>query len=318
MEDYQIEDLEYLGEGNANVIFRYKGSRADLQGMALRLRKHHPSSYTVAEHYQYLNDVVLPALGWSSAHVLSGELIEVNSVWLKLCQDRLQQFDQIRPKKFLNQLINLEERYGLTMRELKANAEQILLEFKPKWLTQSFDAPSSASLCRTCALTQARSMLSGQPTVYTRYCPLDLASGDPSRVRRAVNGLNKQRAWDLSDAMIGVVSSYFTTSNVIQDLRNAQLAARDNLALCMTLRDCSIFLMLGRISMSVEQLWIADLDRKSRKDRQEHWAAVEQSLIIGRYYYGRNVPTGEFLCVVPCHDQAPGKTSVPQLPVDIC
>ncbi|KAF3901378.1 hypothetical protein ABW21_db0209592 [Orbilia brochopaga] len=75
----------------------------------------------------------------------------------------------------------------------------LTVEFKPKYLVQSPDAPPDWKLCRTCALRSMRSRpLSNRSTASANsnleaespvYCPLDLVSPNPARVRRAVEAI---------------------------------------------------------------------------------------------------------------------------------
>ncbi|KAF3937866.1 hypothetical protein ABW19_dt0208018 [Dactylella cylindrospora] len=82
----------------------------------------------------------------------------------------------------------------------------LTVEFKPKYLVQSADAPKDWKLCRTCALRSMRSRsMSGRSTasansansegedgrnlVALEYCPLDLVSANADRVRRAVEAI---------------------------------------------------------------------------------------------------------------------------------
>ncbi|EPS38329.1 hypothetical protein H072_8079 [Dactylellina haptotyla CBS 200.50] len=79
----------------------------------------------------------------------------------------------------------------------------LTVEFKPKYLTQSADAPRDWKLCRTCALRSMRSRsMSGRSTASANsdgddrhhsippdYCPLDLVSTNKDRVRRAAEAI---------------------------------------------------------------------------------------------------------------------------------
>ncbi|KAF3312129.1 Inositol-pentakisphosphate 2-kinase [Orbilia oligospora] len=79
----------------------------------------------------------------------------------------------------------------------------LTVEFKPKYLVQSPDAPKDWKLCRTCAFRSMRSRsMSGISTTSATsegeegrhfippdYCPLDLVSTDPDRVTRAVEAI---------------------------------------------------------------------------------------------------------------------------------
>ncbi|KAK6543730.1 Inositol-pentakisphosphate 2-kinase [Orbilia ellipsospora] len=79
----------------------------------------------------------------------------------------------------------------------------LMVEFKPKYLVQSPDAPKDWKLCRTCALRSMRSrsiserstasvnseMEDGGHFIAPDYCPLDLVSINPQRVRNAVEAI---------------------------------------------------------------------------------------------------------------------------------
>lgn len=81
------------------------------------------------------------------------------------------------------------------------------VEFKPKWLTQSPNAPANWTLCRTCAvrLMNGRSA-TRQPggDAVPEYCPLDLASGDSERIEQAVYAIvNSQNSVMIADPTPG-------------------------------------------------------------------------------------------------------------------
>ncbi|KAK6348157.1 Inositol-pentakisphosphate 2-kinase [Orbilia javanica] len=79
----------------------------------------------------------------------------------------------------------------------------LTVEFKPKYLVQSPDAPKDWKLCRTCAFRSMRSRsMSGRSNASAAsegsegrhfippdYCPLDLVSPNPNRIARAVEAI---------------------------------------------------------------------------------------------------------------------------------
>ncbi|KAK6358221.1 Inositol-pentakisphosphate 2-kinase, variant 2 [Orbilia blumenaviensis] len=79
----------------------------------------------------------------------------------------------------------------------------LTVEFKPKYLVQSPDAPKDWKLCRTCAFRSMRSRsMSGRSNasatsegdegrhfIAPDYCPMDLVSTDINRVTRAVEAI---------------------------------------------------------------------------------------------------------------------------------
>jgi len=105
----------------------------------------------------------------------------------------------------------LFERYGYLVEDMTPAApgvdaetgryrREVLVEFKPKWLLPSPSAPVGAMRCRTCALRISKEYKkygtivvgngSGNPG---HWCPFDLASGEPHRIRLAVRGMLSQK-----------------------------------------------------------------------------------------------------------------------------
>lgn len=105
----------------------------------------------------------------------------------------------------------LYERYGLLVEDMtpaspvidaygRISCRQVLVEFKPKWLVPSPSAPPNSRRCRTCALRISKEFKkfgtklvgngSGLPG---HWCPYDLGSGEPHRVRLAVQGILSQK-----------------------------------------------------------------------------------------------------------------------------
>ncbi|KAF8475683.1 inositol-pentakisphosphate 2-kinase-domain-containing protein [Kalaharituber pfeilii] len=99
------------------------------------------------------------------------------------------------------------ERYALLVEDMtpaiptldqdgKASHREVLVEFKPKWLAQSPSAPKGARRCRTCALRISKhfkkrgTIINGNGAgTPGHWCPFYLASGDPDKVRLAVQGI---------------------------------------------------------------------------------------------------------------------------------
>lgn len=141
--------------------------------------------------------------------------------------------------------------------------DMAMIEFKPKWLTQSPNAPSNWVLCRTCAVRTMQSAKKQQqgflavPTAHNNnddddleeesldFCPLDLASGDPARIERAVFAianmenavmiadptppsdddeegpsnspptLNQKLAGSLANSLVTLLTNFFRSSRII-------------------------------------------------------------------------------------------------------
>lgn len=140
--------------------------------------------------------------------------------------------------------------------------DMAMIEFKPKWLTQSPNAPANWKLCRTCAVRfmqhhknkerQGQIEDEHEPEA-AEFCPLDLSSGNPARIEKAtfaiVNmdnavmiadptppsdddeaedssplppNINEQLAAALSNSLVTLLTNFFRTSPVIPLLTQLQ------------------------------------------------------------------------------------------------
>ncbi|KAF1970979.1 hypothetical protein BU23DRAFT_197634 [Bimuria novae-zelandiae CBS 107.79] len=181
------------------------------------------------------------------------------------------------------------------------------IEIKPKWLTQSLDAPRDAYLCRTCALQAARLDAARKPErpVKRDYiCPLVLAAGKAPAIEQWLR--EKTRSLDPSTAakIIARALPFFTTGpghEILQHLRYLQSVVGTNvirvtpphddegyrLRLSMTLRDCSLFVRIPFDESSPIEAKLGDLDFKSL-NKLVDWYKKEQVLGNGGWYLSRD------------------------------
>jgi inositol-pentakisphosphate 2-kinase len=207
-------------------------------------------------------------------------------------------------------------RWGILLPNMSPNpGTSITLEIKPKWLLQSPTAPSDAIRCRTCALQYSR----GKGTAKDFICPLQLVNGSEADLRRwAVESVLKHADDDGENmsadpqstqfrAVVNHLLQYITKGDgrtLLRHIRNLQsqldpqgVLCRSstsdrskfvhNLRLAMTLRDCSMFIVVPYTS-SGDSLppiisKLADLDFKSA-GKIGDWAEKEIDLIDGGWY----------------------------------
>lgn len=193
--------------------------------------------------------------------------------------------------------------------------DDFTLEFKPKWLAQSPNAPASATRCRTCALNahrrHTRQEKAGNRAI---PCPLRfLASTAPgsSPVVAILDYLSvpnppltpraptpEQRAR---------LARWLQTNTLLPRIREAQLAndrggplaanAHDpRLELAMTLRDCACFVRIPADPSAPIEAKLADLDKKNGEAKLGYWHAIERCLIEDGYYEERESPRQETDC----------------------
>lgn len=188
-----------------------------------------------------------------------------------------------------------------------ADENGLLVEFKPKWLSQSPSAPKKAIRCRQCAKELHNYVMEPDldkpiPTM-AKPCPLTLGK-DVTR-----SHARTKSAWRLLPLLdtLGESEHLSATLNVLRDesafkrLRSAQeendrvgpLGADKsdaNFSLAMTLRDCTCFAQItrraskGRDSMRPLKVRFGDFDMKSPAFRLDYWRNVEDDLINGGFY----------------------------------
>ncbi|CUS07137.1 unnamed protein product [Tuber aestivum] len=229
------EEWEYFGEGAANVLYRYIGADPFFRPYLLRLRKRLPGAPTTQQLHAYLHSRWGPLL---DNYLLKTEIVKLGINIIPDLNSMLAMSDAeeatdwsgrpIRPPK-KRRLLDDTESWGLVVEDMSCGnylysememrpeptqeeeemddaqdegsdewKDMAMIEFKPKWLAQSPNAPVNWVLCRTCAVRHMQSAkeqtkgLLGVPgeevdleEEVRDFCPLDLSSGDPARIERA-------------------------------------------------------------------------------------------------------------------------------------
>lgn len=191
------------------------------------------------------------------------------------------------------------------------NPNDLTFEFKPKWLAQSPNAPSSATRCRNCA--REASKYHTNPTKRrpaSILCPLDflICSANPPILTKILTHLSSLYTppppQPPPSHQHTRLSHWLQTNAVLPRLRTAQLTndARGPLnadahdarfQLAMTLRDCTCFVRIPADASAPVEAKLADLDKKNWAAKLGYWQATERRLIEGGYYEGREGPPPE-------------------------
>lgn len=183
-------------------------------------------------------------------------------------------------------------------------SQSLLVEFKPKWLSQSPSAPKNAIRCRQCAkelhsYVTEPGLKRPVPT-QAKPCPLTLGRDNATRAgtdssRRLVPHLDK-----LGDHLSSTLD-VLRDEEAFECLRRAQenndmvgpLGADkcdSKFALAMTLRDCTCFALVStqasksRASRRPLKVRFGDFDMKIPEFRLDYWRRVEEELIEGGFY----------------------------------
>lgn len=277
-------DWKYLAEGNANVIFSYVGSNATFQGCVLRLMKTSTSdSYDTVAQYQWLQQELLPKIHDIQNYILHSKLVSIEYKELDILEGVMAK-DSNRPQRFLSSSLNLRATHGLLLPDLSSTEDNLILEFKPKWLRQSPQAPLDATTCRTCAIRNMRK--SSASSGDDHHCPMDLISREKSRIERAVRRLIAMKGSICASKEVDAVVAFLADDKLLHRLSDAQgrNENEESICLCMTLRDCSVYLVLDRHISVVTSAWLGDLDRK-HPAKLPHWRSIERALLTGNYYH---------------------------------
>lgn len=172
-----------------------------------------------------------------------------------------------------------------------------LVEFKPKWLSQSPSAPKNAIRCRQCAMelrNLVKDLSRNKARPEQKPCPLALISSDsPWPVRspfRMAPHLENQGSKEFYLEALGAIP----THPAIRDLK-AQQDIHDTVGplyaassdpffpLAMTLRDCTCFAQIHKCTPSV-RIRFGDFDWKDPQVKFERWRGVEEELIEKGFY----------------------------------
>lgn len=280
--------LHYLAEGAANIIYKIllsplgpppsghinSSQRLEAQFVPLchdpiferrllRLRKALPSSSPNEQACAALHKTFYPLF---PDFLVAHDLVRLPLDLLRDTNIALRALEKAggRSQKRHGLYLAEDEPYGVLVTDMTPNATggEVLVEFKPKWLVQSRSAPEGWKRCRTCALRAQKNAMrraKGQREEMG-LCPLDLASLDQARVRRAVSFIatadHAEEGQDLS-RLRERLTSFLLESTVIPRLRTLQwsldrtgvLAAdvtSQEFLMATTIRDCSIYVKVNR------------------------------------------------------------------------
>jgi inositol-pentakisphosphate 2-kinase len=294
-------ELSYLAEGAANIIYRLTPASAFTHARLLRLRKTLPSAQPNLQAYHYLSHTALPL--FPSHLLVKTTLIRLPPDLLAAENARLKQLEAEgkRPKKRAGMYLETEEEFGFLVADMTPHSpRQLLVEFKPKWVVQSPSAPATAKCCRTCALRLKKGAKEG-------FCPLDLASGEKTRVQQALGyllptkapkGFEVRGSWEEERGRLEEkVVAWVLESELMPVLKGLQERLDPDGPLgdmgerftdAMTVRDLTVFL---RVDMDVDgavECGVGDLDMKTMEGgKREYWMDTERGLIEEGWYDGR-------------------------------
>ncbi|KAJ5619767.1 Inositol-pentakisphosphate 2-kinase [Penicillium lagena] len=316
--------LVYLAEGGANVIYRFVSPAsapvnsalavnrslstagietcsnvpAQLGGKLLRLRKETAADIPYQETVRNFDNIIRPL--FNPEELVDQTLIRLPEGLIQRCNEqlRLAEINGLRPSKRHGGYLCLNEPFGLLITDMTTADEPgaSMAELKPKWLTQSPSAPSTARRCRTCALREMKDSNAWnlQQTDHQRsFCPLDLVSERFENVFRAtafIKGCGDR-------TQLARVLYRNTTLQKLQSHQKAMknvglhgpLAQSPEMSVAMTLRDCTMYIKIPSDDRAPVEIRLGDLDVKAGSGgKAEYWLDVETQLISEGWYRGAN------------------------------
>lgn len=205
-----------------------------------------------------------------------------------------------RRQDFLGHAVSEDVKVGMLvedMRSLGGLGAPSMHEIKPKWLVQSPRAPRAAEQCRNCAREVWRNLKN--KTKNPIFCPLNLVkaadfAGDEDVARDIAVDL--RRCYNMTDVEAKNLTNWLRTCSLFQRLRKiqwdndheAQITDDDRYSLAMTLRDCSLFLLVPTKPNAKPGEVIAklgDTDMKNFAVKKEYWLKMEKEFHDSGVYW---------------------------------
>ncbi|KAK9385495.1 inositol-pentakisphosphate 2-kinase [Lipomyces mesembrius] len=318
-----VSSLTFIAEGAANIIYKISDHQHSVY--LLRLRKKLPFQPSTRDVYSFNRDHILPL--FAPDMVASMQLVKVDGAVLQQLNKGLAVLERegIRDQKRHGTVLDAGESYGILVENMTAesvrsdlpmkfsgreeimgssgvlsyavredrgkNLEVAVLEFKPKWLTQSKDAPANWKYCRTCALRRYRAKDASEYA----FCPLDLVSGSRKRVEKSVRALLPNQLDIKSGTMLTVerlrriLTDFIINTEVFKTLAHIQdnmdkygvmdasgSEESTNFLTAMTVRDCTAFV----------RIIYKELDEDKTSDIKEYYADGRSThMEVDGYYF---------------------------------
>lgn len=199
------ENLGYVAEGNANVVYAFKSHSVDEaqkevpSRRLLRMRKDKSFIRSTKSQSIIFQQNFVPL--FRPGDLVEHKLISVDQALINDLNKELQQREAtgLRPNLRHGDRLASDD-YALLMTDMTAQPGEYCLEIKPKWLLQSPDAPEGSIRCRTCALKLQRDAAKAHGAVVPRsggFCPFSLVDSDLQERQRAFEQIISSQIQDI-------------------------------------------------------------------------------------------------------------------------
>ena len=312
------EDLEYLAEGNAHVIFAIHLDLEDQPRRVLRLQKDTRRVVDPLKNMTYFSHQVRGM--FADDQVIDQGLLPTDADTMEALNDMLIAVEREgrRSAKRQGTFLKKDQEWIVVMTDMRPQtATQSMIEFKPKWLVQSPSAPANSNRCRTCALREMRESdgrAKGEAEMTTHkskpFCPLDLLSDDIVTLRAIAKAVDapddklelfakgllendtiarlRKAQYKFNGATLKKIGEYEDIYKLLGVQRPESYTAPDDVPMAMTIRDCTLFMRVDESnSPPTWECVLADLDmKKPSQENLDRWADTEKRLIDEGWYQG--------------------------------
>ncbi|KUJ07151.1 uncharacterized protein LY89DRAFT_743147 [Mollisia scopiformis] len=327
--------LHYLAEGAANIVYRISvrpptpdpsileeysgttppptiietddGEEVDLaifDAKLLRVRKDVPTTIPVAVAQEQYVRLIVPL--FDKEDLVQQELVKlgpmdiVEKLNIELNKLELDSAKDMKRPARREGIYLAEDKFGLLVTDMSANYLREVIEFKPKWLSQSPSAPKDSVRCRNCAVTarrnQERHTANPPEKLLEGFCPLDLVSRSTDDVLYVASVLLRPKT---NFASVERLAKWIYNNSLLVRLRDAQVyldkkgpmkanPSNEDYRVAMTLRDCTLYIRLPNNKEDDEtgiEARLGDLDVKSAA-KGPYWKETERQLINEGWYNG--------------------------------
>ncbi|KAH8848098.1 hypothetical protein MCOR27_000264 [Pyricularia oryzae] len=302
--------VKYVGEGMANVVFSFPEAQDSMRDLLIRVPKDVTGDHE--EIHKHWCENVYPL--FESRDLVPQYLVKIegqDDILVRLRSElEAAETKGQRKSKMKGTKIKTDIRTAMLIHDMRPrNDNEILIEFKPKWLEQSPTAPKDATRCRNCAREAYRNNKKG--TSDSILCPLRFMdrAGEVSmaRVKEFIT-----KGLDISSGSPAAITleKWLRENTLLPHLHDAQvsndstgvLEPKDQfkLGLAMTLRDCTCYVRLSRQGSSIEKVEarLGDLDLKDQTTKLDYWRDMELELQEQGYYLSNEKPQQKTDCLL--------------------
>lgn len=294
----------FVGEGRANLVFTLANvdNYPNLRGQLLRVPKHNYKALPYVELQRYWQTRISPL--FKPSELVQQRLVRLpgDPAFFRRLNQQLRKLDDsgTRRADFVGHAVSEDVQIGMLVEDMRGNIQSRAMsmhEIKPKWLMQSPRAPRGAEQCRNCAREVWRNMKN--KTKNPIFCPLNLVKAadfpnDEDVAKDIIADL--RRCYKMTEPEARNLTTWLRSCELFQRLRRiqwdndhtSQITDDDAYSLAMTLRDCSLFVLvpttpnapLGQVSAK-----LGDTDMKNFAVKKDYWIKMEKDFHDSGVYW---------------------------------